>query len=897
MILGKWTTVDGEVEAGWGVDRRSGLVRHAVHASGPRLFRQVLLMRSQVLLRGILLATLGVMAIPVGNERGVMGQEGASEAPLRFFESKVRPILVEHCYGCHSNESGLSEGGLRVDSKVAIRAGGGSGPAVVPGDLRGSLLIQAIRYEKEDFAMPPEDAGGKLDRESIAILEEWIKTGAADPRTGESSTPMADRYAQAKEWWAFQPIGTSVPPTRVDTAWCYSGIDAFVSEGYRKQGLHPVGDASPEALLRRVCFDLIGLPPTVEEQATFAKMLSKGATLQEALGKVVDALLASDQFGMHWGRHWLDVARYAESSGREANVSYPHAWRYRDYVIQAWNDNMPYDQFLKEQIAGDLLPAKGSQDRVRQTIATGFLAIGSKTLTERNPRQFAVDQADEQIDTVFQATMGLTVACARCHDHKFDPIPQRDYTALSGIFLSTETKFGTNGSLQARNSASLAELPPGLPVARPTLAKEEVERMKSALANLKAEQAELIEARRKESREGNPNPNPNLLRLNSQISALEGEIAGYESGGSPKALAMAVSDKSGGSRPMGRRDLRRNRGSAFESLVDSPLFVRGDISTAGSVVPRGLLTMFESSASVKIPRQTSGRLQLAEWIISAENPMTSRVAVNRIWYWLMGQGLVSSLDNFGSTGDAGSHPELLDYLAKRYQENGWNTKALIREIVLSHTYQLSTQHDEENLNRDPENRYLWRANRERLSAEAIRDAILAASGRLDGTPHVASTIGRIGDGVIGSQRLAGISEDRIMQTNAEYRSVYLPIARGVVPEILETFDLPDGSAVQTLREATNVPSQALFMLNNGFLDKQAKEVAKRLVEAHPGKRGLDAFEERLDLAYRLMLGRLPDSSERESARALLQKQNGDAEKGWTSLARALYATAEFRYVD
>ncbi len=743
--------------------------------------------------------------------------------------------------------------------------------------------------------MPPEDAGGKLSQENISILEEWVRQGAPDPRTDSVSTPIADRYAEAKQWWAYQPIQSPKPPSPSGD-WCHNDIDRFVQEGHRHHGLKPSKDADSNTLLRRVCFDLIGLPPTPEEQQAFQKMLASGQTQSEALQKVVDSLLGSEQFGMHWGRHWLDVARYAESSGREVNLAYPHAWRYRDYVIESFNRNVPYDRFLKEQIAGDLLPTSGSSDKVRNTIATGFLAIGSKSISERNPRQFAVDLADEQIDTVFQATMGLTVACARCHDHKFDPIPQRDYTAIAGIFLSTETKFGTTGGLQARNSTPLTELPPGLPVARPVLDKEDIARMKESLASLRQEQMELIAERRKEAKDGNPNANPSLLRIGAQISAIEGELASYEAGGQPKALTMAVNDRKPSSGRLITREPRRNR-SAFESIGDSPIFVRGDISTPGSKVPRGLLTLFDSSAHVKIPANASGRLQLANWVVSAENPMTARVAVNRIWYWLFGQGLVTSLDNFGSTGSTPSHPELLDYLANKYIASGWDTKALIREIVMSRTYQLSSDYDEANFKQDPDNQFVWRANRRRLSAESIRDAILAASGRLDGTPFTASLIGRLGDGVIGGPRGRGLSEERIVNANAEYRSVYLPIARGVVPEILDTFDIPDASTVQTTREATNVPSQSLFMLNNTFVEQHSKEVSERILKQLPGKSTTDRFDDRINLAYRLMFARTPDDTEKQAARKLLQKQNGNPNAAWTSLARGLYASAEFRYLD
>lgn len=835
-------------------------------------------------------------------------KEAQDPKQLKFFEAEVRPILVEKCYACHSLEAGLSEGNLRVDSRQAIRKGGSSGAAVVPGDLKGSLLIRAIRYEDKDFAMPPEDSGGKLSGKEIEILERWVKQGAADPREEDSSLLNKDPYQDSKAWWAYQPVRKPGVPSPKDSSWAYGDIDRFIHATHEAKGLTPVADASAEVMLRRVYFDLVGLPPSRAEVGTFYKIIDEKKSIPAAMEVVVDKLLASEQFGMHFGRHWLDVARYAESTGRDVNVAYPHAWRYRDYVIDAFNKNMPYDQFLKEQIAGDLLESKSSDDRSRQMIATGFLAIGSKSVNERNPKQFAVDMADEQIDATFQATMGLTVACARCHDHKFDPIPQKDYTAIAGIFLSTETKFGTTGGPQARNFAKIAELPHEAPMAMQSITPEQLARKKKTLQESKSELEEAIAERRKAGRNGDNTPNPKILRMVAQVSALEGEIASYESNGQPKPLAMAVTDKpknsAAPSRQMGRNRMQPGQGprfrggsTGFEAISDAPLFVRGDIDMAGSSVPRGLLTMFDSSSKVRIPSSASGRKELAQWIVSKENPMTARVAVNRIWYWLMGQGIVTSLDNFGSTGALPSHPELLDYLANRFIESGWNTKALIREIVLSHTYQISSQHHEANLTADPDNQFLWRANRERLTAESIRDSILAASGALDRKPQIGSAIAREGDGQIGGPRLRGMSEGEITQADSRARSVYLPAPRSLGVEILETFDMPDASAVQTAREATNVPSQSLFLLNSRFVDYYSREMAKRILETYPGRSTLDDYKNRIEFAYELTLSRKPTDEERKLAESLLEKLNNNPLIAWTSLSRSLIATAEFRYVD
>ncbi|HSJ04150.1 MAG TPA: DUF1549 domain-containing protein, partial [Verrucomicrobium sp.] len=387
---------------------------------------------------------------------------GAADAPSadeqnRFFERKIRPVLVEKCYDCHSASAKKVKSGLLLDTREATLHGGDNGPAVVPGNLDESLIIAAVRYASKDMEMPPK---GKLPESVIADFETWVKMGAPDPRTG----PMvADAATAATKWqkkeididagrsfWAFQPPKSTPAPAVKNAAWPKSDLDRYVLARIEEKGLQPVRDAERLELLRRVTFDLTGLPPTPDLIQAYQK-----DTSPEALARVVDNLLASERFGEYWGRHWLDVARYAESAGRDSNVLYPFAWRYRDWVVDALNRDLPYNEFVKQQIAGDLLPFKDAADQSRKIVATGFLAVGSKPHNERNPRQFALEMADEQIDTVSQAILGITVACARCHDHKFDPIPQKDYYALAGIFLSSETLYGTSRALQNNNPADL----------------------------------------------------------------------------------------------------------------------------------------------------------------------------------------------------------------------------------------------------------------------------------------------------------------------------------------------------------------------------------------------------------------------------------------------------------
>ncbi|MEQ1851241.1 MAG: DUF1549 domain-containing protein, partial [Chthoniobacteraceae bacterium] len=403
---------------------------------------------------GVLWAAIDQEKKPAADNDAITGS-AAEPRPtaeqIDFFEKKIRPVLSDKCYKCHSEKSDKVKGGLLLDTREGIRRGGDSGPAVVPGDLKESILIEAIQYTNKDFAMPPEKSGGKLPDAVIKDFEAWVKMGAPDPREGSGKIVKKYSKEDAKKWWAFQPPQAPAVPQPRNAAWAHGDVDRFLLSAIEAKGVKPVGDADAATMLRRIHFDLTGLPPSPREVGEFFNDWKTAGTdkakQQAVLARWVDKLLASPQFGERWGRHWLDVARYAESSGKDVNIAFPHAWRYRDYVIASFNEDKPYDQFLREQIAGDLLPASSDARRAQQLVATGFLAIGPKGLNEQNPRQFCLDLADEQVDTVSQAILGVTISCARCHDHKFDPISQREYYALAGIFLSTDTKYGTATSV------------------------------------------------------------------------------------------------------------------------------------------------------------------------------------------------------------------------------------------------------------------------------------------------------------------------------------------------------------------------------------------------------------------------------------------------------------------
>jgi len=874
-----------------------------------------------------------------------------SAAQLDFFEKKIRPVLADKCYKCHSEQADKIKGGLVLDTREGIRRGGDNGPAVVPGKLEESLLIEAIRYANKDSAMPPEKSGGKLPAAVIADFEAWVKMGAPDPREGTPKVVKKFDAAEAKKWWSYQEPQKSPAPTVQNPAWPRGEIDRFILAGLETKGLAPVADADKTTLLRRVYFDLVGLPPSLQQIDDFLQ-----DTSAEALSKVVDHLLAQPQFGERWGRHWLDVARYAESSGKDVNIAYPHAWRYRDYVIAAFNEGKPYDQFLREQVAGDLLPAKTSQEKADHLVATGFLAIGAKSHNEQNPRQFFLDVADEQIDTMSQAVLGMTIACARCHDHKFDPIPQRDYYALAGIFLSTETRFGTAVGVQNRHSSPLVELPADAHVAMldRTLPPEERARKQKRLEGLQEEQRKLFAERAGQFRPGQGGQPPlaantqlRFLQLLTQSGQLDAELKSFNEDGSPKPLAMGVRDLPntqgtlfGNSGPGRRSGMGPGGGFGpgryggirppeFATIRDSALYARGEVDKAGERIPRGFPTLLTNGSAPEIANGSSGRLELAEWLTAAQNPLTARVFVNRTWHWLFGRGLVESCDNFGTTGAKPSNQALLDTLAVRFVENGWNVKGLIREIVLSRAYGLASTYDATSFQADPENALVWRANRRRLDAECVRDAMLFASGQLLLTPPIASTIAENGDGPIGGPRrqggggggffggrTPGTGEEAIVNAGGQHRSVYLPIARDLTPDSLAVFDFVDSTIVSGTRDTTNVPVQALYLLNSDFVATQAKHLAERVLQAYPaGPNGTAQanLEPRLRYAYWLVFNRAPDAVEKQAAATFFSRfpsnwAKGDSTVGglkdaeaiqatWTSFARALFSAAEFRYLN
>jgi hypothetical protein len=746
----------------------------------------------------------------------------AQEAGTDFFEMRIRPVLVEHCYACHSHQAKKHRGGLYLDSKMGLLDGGDSGPALVPGKPAASLLIKAVRHTAGELKMPQDR---KLPPEVIADLEKWIATGAPDPRVDPASLPRKRGeidIAAGRQFWAFQPPKRTPLPAVKELAWAESAIDRFLLARLDEKGVRPVADADRPTLIRRAYFALIGLPPTPAEIDAFV-----GDTAPDAFARVVDGLLASPHFGEKWGRHWLDVARFSESSGGGRSLLFREAWRYRDYVIRSFNSDKPYDRFLIEQIAGDLLPYLTPELRVDFLIATGFLTLGPTNYERQDKPTLEMDVIDEQLDTIGKSMLGMTVGCARCHDHKFDPIPTADYYALAGIFKSTKTLIHDNVS---RWVESPLPMPP------------ELQRPHDEHAAVVATLTKRLAVAR-----GNKADS-------AEVKQLDAELKRAQASAPYRPMAMSVQDA--------------------EKIGDFHICIRGNVRGKGETVPRGVLQVATVGAPPLISAGESGRRQLAQWIASRDNPLTARVMVNRIWHHLFGAGLVRTADNFGSTGELPSHPELLDYLAIRFVDEGWSVKKLIRAIMLSHAYRLNSEADPQLAVADPENRLLGRMNRRRLDAEAIRDTMLHVAGKLDRT-------------VGGPTVKSGTKAERDYVFDDVRRSIYTPVFRNRLLELFEAFDFADPNLVLGKRNVSTVATQALYLMNSPFVLAQAHFAAQHATA--------DTDEACLDAAYRTALGRLPTPRERELALAYLHT-TPDRAAGWERLYQVLFACVDFRYV-
>jgi Protein of unknown function (DUF1549)/Protein of unknown function (DUF1553)/Planctomycete cytochrome C len=791
---------------------------------------------------------------------------------LAFFESKVRPVLVEHCYACHSSEKGKRKGGLWLDTRTGLRAGGDNGPVVMAGKPDQSRLIKAVRHTDPDLKMPPK---GKLTANQIADLEAWVRIGAPDPR---DEIVAKFNVEAARKHWAFQPVSRNRPSAGKNAAWPMGDIDRFLLAKLEAVHLTPAADADRPTWLRRVSLDLTGLPPTPDQIEAF--LHDKSA---EAFEKVVDHLLASPAFGERWARHWLDLVGYADQVGSANDVPAVHAYRYRDHVIASFNADTPFDQFTREQLAGDLLPAASETERRNHLIATGFLVLGNLNVVEADKQQLRWDVVDQQIEKIGKAFLGLTLNCARCHDHKFDPIPVTDYYALAGIFGSTEsTYFTKRGVWSAPVTLELPEPPDDRAAREAALRKhdEEATKVRTERDEAVSKRDEL--QRRLDAKKAKPDEQAALEKektaLAARIRTLDQRLLHLGYIRPAAALAYGVRDT--------------------VAPADARILARGNPHAPGAAVPRGFVQAATYGTVPPIPSGQSGRRQLADWLVSPTNPLTSRVTVNRIWAKLFGQGLVRSVDYFGVRGEAPSHPELLDHLAARFMDGGWSHKKLIREMVLSHAYRMGTVGSPAAGKTDPDNRLLTRMSPRRLDAEVLRDALLAVSGDLlpgGGTALPLEFPENVGNLDPKDVNPVSFSLKKFRDVQQRQRTIYLPVVRSSAQrgpaEVLNVFDFPQPALFTGDRPVTTVAPQALFLLNGPFVGVQAGRLADDLLKRDGDDRN------RVRTLYLRTLNRPASDAETQEALAFLAAfdKSSPRREAWAQLCHALLMCNEFLF--
>ncbi len=762
----------------------------------------------------------------------VAAETEAQRAGLIFFEKEVRPVLVKRCHECHSNTK--QKGGLRVDHIGYLKAGGDTGPALVPGKPDESALIEAVRYANEDFQMPPKQ---KLPDAEIAILEKWIRMGAPWPEDASHKVVVTEGgfTEQQRNYWFFQPVKKVSPPAAGGT-WVRNDIDRFIAAKQAERKLKPAPEADRREWVRRVYFDLHGLPPTQAQTDAFVNDKDT-----QAYEKLIDDLLASPRYGERWAQHWLDLVRYAESDGYNQDAYRPHAWPYRDYVIRSFNADKPYDQFVREQLAGDEIAPEDPE----VLIATAFMRHPVYEYNLRDIRGQWDLIVTDMTDTAGELFLGLSMGCARCHNHKFDPILQKDYYRLRAFFtpvhwrddlkLVTPAEKQAFDEQEAKWMAATAEVRTKMDA----LTKPDMDsRVKTWLVSFPEDLQAMT------------------LKPANQRDSLEKQLAGL----CERQLEFARASFD----PM--KDLKSENAKAeykalkeelakFQHLKPKPLPEAFVVTDAGPKAPANKLQTRKGELEIEpgfpaivdpappritpTPTSTGRRTALAEWITRADNPLSTRVIVNRVWQYHFGRGIVASASEFGTLGEPPTHPELLDHLTARFVEGGWHFKALHREILLSATYRQTARRepDETAAKVDPANRYLWRFHPRRLEAEQVRDAMLAVSGELDLT-----TGGPASDG------------------NGTRRSVYTRKKRNSPNDLLLALDMPAGFASTAERQSTTTPTQALQLLNGDWVRARARHLASRV--------------DGIDDAWLAVLGRQPTEQERATADAFLKTQTG-----------------------
>jgi mono/diheme cytochrome c family protein len=831
-----------------------------------------------------LAASFGVLAGPFRSRADDKNAEPKfTPEQVAHFEKEVLPVLTKHCLKCHGAEEKV-KGELYLTSRKAILEGGSTGPAVDLKKPEESLLLKAIHYKDEHYQMPPK---GKLPDREIAILEKWVKDGlpvTADRLGGEVAKKGSGLLTEeAKRYWAYQPVRRPVPPEVGSKAWVKTPIDSFILAKLEAKGLKPVKPAERAALARRAYYDLLGLPPTPEEIDAFVADRSP-----DAWEKLIDKLLASPHYGEKWGRHWLDVVRFAETNGYERDGIKPFAWRYRDYVIKSFNEDKPYTQFIREQLAGDEIPGH-NPDAI---IATGFYRLGTWDDEPADPLQAIFDDYDDIVATAGQAFLATTFNCARCHDHKADPIPQTDYYKLVAFFRDIRPFSDTR---DVRSRFNLTDIsPPGERSkyqAELTRRQERLVAIRAAMTAIEDEGIKKLPAEDQRAAEGPDRPQVvsklvPLLQGQGRIwyTALARERRALERRGTPRGqeLALSVNNCDVNPRP-------------------THLLVRGSPHAKGKEVKPGfpeVLGLPEPAIPAPKPgaKSSGRRTVLADWIASKDNPFTARVLVNRVWQYHFGRGIVPSSNDFGKLGEPPTHPELLDWLASEFVEGGWKLKRLHKLIMTSNVYQLSAQADETNLRADPANGLLWRFNMRRLSGEEVRDSILAVSGSLNLKQFGPSTYPPIPKEVLAGQSVPGQGWPTSPPEEANRRSVYAHVKRSLRVPILVGFDQPDPDSSCPVRYVTTVPTQSLGLLNGEFANEQALAFAKRLQKESPGD-----VAAQVRRAIRLTTGRVPDADEIrgdvEFIAGLKDKHLLDDLRALTRYALLCLNANEFVYLD
>ena len=839
----------------------------------------------------------------------IQAEEGES-----FFDSKVLPILQSRCFECHSHTHKI-KGGLALDSKNGWQTGGDHGAAIIPGDLTKSHLIKAIRYLDPEMEMPPK---GKLPATEISTLEQWVSMGAHDPRAPlVTAKARVIDLTEGRKFWSYQPIRDHQPPMVKDTTWPLTDVDRFILAKQEAAGLHPAPDADAYTLLRRVSLDLTGLPPTPQMMAEL-----KSGEVEKSRGihappsspplylstshptasdrnyeAVVDKLIASPAFGERWARHWLDLTGYADQIGTSNNVFAEHAWRYRNYVIDAFNHDKPFSQFVREQVAGDLL-AKHEHDPAKQAemiTATGFLVLGDVEIVAVDKLKMEHDLVDNQVSKIGTAFLGQTLGCVRCHDHKFDPIGLQDYYGIAGIFRSTDSTYKTdNGVWSSVHKTELPETPAQRNARRQRLADNDAnlhhwEAERDTAAKSKADLDKQITSATKEAKPALEKQRDDLA---NKVKSLNGQIEHAKFFAPVAAKAFAVHD--------------------VAKPADMHITIRGNPYALGDEVRRGTLRVASWDVFPTIPTNESGRVQLANWIADPRNPLTARVIVNRVWQKLFGEGIVRSVDYFGTRGEPPTHPELLDHLATDFMRHGWSVKRLIRELVLSRTYRQSSMEQGARSMElashqqlpapssmlhaapsDPDNRLLTRANRSRLDAESIRDSMLALTGHLAASPRGPALPLEYPENVTSLSPKAvnppAFNLKKMRPIQDYERTIYLPVIRTAAQpasaKLRDVFDFVQPAVIAGKRPETAVPTQALFLLNSDLIRTRATELATLITQS-----STDTPTRLADLWLRV-LNRPITSTERTDSETFIASLPAD--KAWMELCHALLSSNEF----